>query len=47
VKSPKRFIGKTIRESNLRIEYNLNVVTIKKLASVFNQTSDSVFEAEQ
>jgi len=46
VKSPKRFIGKTIRESNLRIEYNLNVVTIKKLASVFNQTSDSVFEAE-
>jgi len=46
VKSPKRFIGKTIRESNLRIEYNLNVVTIKKLVSVLNQTSESVFEAE-
>lgn len=46
VKSPKRFIGKTIRESNLRIEYNLNVVTIKKLVSALNQTSESVFEAE-
>lgn len=46
VKVPKKFIGKTIRESNTRIEYNLNVVTIKKLSSVFNQTPDSLYEAE-
>ena len=46
VNVPKNFIGKTIRESNLRIEYNLNVVTIKKLPPVYLQTPDTIFEAE-
>ncbi|MBP7215390.1 MAG: TrkA family potassium uptake protein [Candidatus Kapabacteria bacterium] len=46
VNVPKKFIGKTLRDSNLRIEYNLNVVTIKKLDSLQKQTPENLFAAE-
>ena len=37
IKTPKSFVGKTLAEIDLRIKYNLNLITIKRVHTVKNE----------
>lgn len=45
IKVPDKFIGKSIIDSKIRTDYNLNVVTIKKGKLIENKTKDTLFAA--
>ena len=46
IKAPKEFIGKSLKQLNLRIEYGLNVVAIKSRNEKGEDTVNTVPEAE-
>ena len=46
IKAPKEFIGKSLKQLNLRIEYGLNVVAIKSRNEKGEDTVNKVPEAE-
>lgn len=45
VKVPDKFVGKSIIDSKIRTDYNLNVVTIKKGKLIESKTRESLFNA--
>lgn len=47
IKSPKTFIGKSLQELELRIRYNVNLITIKRSYTVKDETTGESIQKER
>lgn len=47
IKAPKEFTGKTLQEIDLRIRFNLNLITIKRLSKMYDEDSGETILKER